>query len=232
MPPRFTSFDEAWRWFVDGGELVPLAEQRERFVAGRAQFLVFHAPITDSTAIDVVRDVFDAVADIDGITPMPDEHLHISIRPVGFQVLKKRQDDEVLRQEVDPIAARAANIIKRAKPARVTIGPVNVFPDALILEVHDDAGALAQLRRDLAQAVSNDAFGLDDAQFLPHITIGWFETAEVAGALRERLPALRDEMIAVETLIRRVDLARWWFTGHDAAAEPELDVVRGYVMRG
>jgi 2'-5' RNA ligase len=232
MPPRFTSFDEAWRWFEAGGALVPLTEQREHLLAGRAQFLVFHAPITGRNIIAAVDDTLDALAGIGGLAPMPSDYLHISLRAVGFQVLKKRRDDEVLRQEVDPIAARAAPIVKRAKPARVRVGPVNVFPDALILEVHDDAGALASLCRDLAAAVTSDAFGIDDAQFLPHVTIGWFEDAGVAEEMRARLPALRAEIAPVDTLIRRVDLARWWFTGDDPAAEPELDVVRGYAMRG
>ena len=77
-----------------------------------------------------------------------------------------------------------------------------------------------------------DAFGLDDGQYLPHITIGWFERADVADLLRARLASMRAEMNGVETLVRRIDLARWWFTGIDEGAAPELDVVRSYAMRG
>jgi 2'-5' RNA ligase len=162
---------------------------------------------------------------------MQEEHLHISIRAVGFQVIEKRGDDELLREDVGAIAERASRIVARARPSRAAVGPVNVFPDALILEVHDDA-ALASVRAALAEAVGADAFGLDDGQYLPHITIAWFERTDVAAALRARLPSLRAEAEGVETLVRRIDLARWWFTGIDDAPEPELDVVRSYAMRG
>jgi 2'-5' RNA ligase len=231
MPPRFTSFEDAWRWFEDGGPLVPVAEQRERLLRGRAQFLVFHAPITDARVLDAAQDALDALADIDGLVPMDVEHFHISIRAVGFQVIEKRHEDDVLREDVGAIAERAARIISRARPSRASIGPVNVFPDALILEVHDD-GALASARGALAEAVGADAFGLGDGEYLPHITIGWFERADVADGLQARLPSLRAELESVETLVRRIDLARWWFTGIEEAAAPELDVVRSYVMRG
>ena len=231
MPPRFTSFADAWRWFEDGGALVPIAEQREGLLQGRAQFLVFHAPMTDARVLDAVQDALDALADVGGLVAMEPEHLHISVRAVGFQVIEKRRGDEVLREDVGSIAERAARVMSRARPSRASLGPVNVFPDALILEVHDD-GALASARLALREAVSADAFGLDDAQYLPHITIAWFERADVAEALRQRLPSLRAEIAPVEALVRRVDLARWWFTGIDDAAPPELDVVRSYVMRG
>ena len=32
--------------------------------------------------------------------------------------------------------------------------------------------------------------------------------------------------------LRRIELARWWFTGVDDAEEPERDVVREYALRG
>jgi 2'-5' RNA ligase len=232
MPLRFTSFDEAWRWFEAGGALVPIAEQREHLLGGRAQFLVFHARMTDPRIADAAADVLEELSDVAGLVPMDLDHLHVSIRAVGFQVIERRRDDEVLRQEVGGISERAARIAKRAKPARVEVGPVNVFPDALILEVHDDAGALSSLRRELATATGGDAFGLDDAQYLPHVTIAWFESAEAGDALRERLPSLRAQFDPVEALVRRFELARWWFTGLDDASEPELDVVREYALRG
>jgi 2'-5' RNA ligase len=232
MPPRFTAFDDAWRWFADGGQLVPLAEQRAHLLGGRAQFLVFHARMTDRRVIAAAQEALDALSNIDELVPMDPDQLHISIRAVGFQVIEKRRDDEVLRQDVGAISERAAKIIKRSRPAAVEAGPVNVFPDALILQVHDASGALAALRRDLAAAFERDAFGLDDAQYLPHVTIAWFASPDAGDALRERLPALRDELAPVETLVRRIELGRWWFTGTDDDAAPELDTVREYALRG
>ena len=161
---------------------------------------------------------------------MPPDLLHISIRGVGFQVIERKRDDDVLRQEVSRIAERAASVMRGVKPIEITAGPVNVFPDAIVLEVHD-GGVLNDLRTRLAALVPADAFGYDATQYLPHITIAWFLSADAAPALRERLPALRDREPIACTL-RRTELARWWFTGVDYTEDPERDVVRSYPLRG
>ncbi|HEY8171517.1 MAG TPA: 2'-5' RNA ligase family protein [Dehalococcoidia bacterium] len=228
MAPLFSSFDEAWQWFASGGELVSVDEQREHLTRGRAQFLLFQAPIIDDAAIDEIVDVQDALADIEGLAPMLPEHLHCSIRGVGFQVIETRHDDEILRQDVGRIAERAARIISATAPVEARIGPVNVFPDALIMEVHD-GGRLDELRKQLAEAHSRDAFEIWD-RYLPHVTIAWFEHPDAAAALRERLPALR-ERPPVAASIKRVEMTRWWFTGAESM-EIEPDVVRSYVLRG
>ncbi|HET7043110.1 MAG TPA: 2'-5' RNA ligase family protein, partial [Gemmatimonadales bacterium] len=193
MPPAtelFSSFDDAWRWFASGGALVPIDEQRARFTAGRAQLLAFQAPIADAAVIALAQQVHDALAGIDALLPLPDDLLHCSLRAAGFQVIAKQRPDDVLRQDVGRIAERAASAIRPCAPVDVTVGPVNVFPDALILEMHD-GGALAGLRRALAAATSHDAFVGDDAHYLPHISLAFFEDAGPADALRDRLLALR-----------------------------------------
>lgn len=233
MPPRFSSFDEAWQWFEAGGDLVSLAQQRSEMLAGRAQVLFFHVRMLDEAVWDAAQDVLDALGDIAdpaALQAMDPDHLHVSILPVGFQVIAKRRDDELLPREVDAIARRASKIVKRVKRGRVRVGPVNVFPDALILEVRDDDGTLAALRQALISELGREDPGADVMPFLPHITIAWFESADVAGELRRRLPKLR-VWPQVETEIRRLELARWWFTGLEETEPPELDVVREYALK-
>lgn len=233
MPPRFSSFDEAWQWFEAGGDLVSLAQQRSDMLAGRAQVLFFHVRMLDGAVLDAARDVLDALAEIadpSALQPMDPEHLHVSILPVGFQVIAKRRDDELLPREVDGIASRASKIVKGVKRGRVRVGPVNVFPDALILEVRDDDGTLAALRQALAWELGREELGTAAMPFLPHITIAWFESAAVTSELRRRLPQLRAQP-PVETEIRRLELARWWFTGLEETEPPELDVVREYALK-
>lgn len=228
MRPVFSSFDDAWRWFAEGGALEPLDEQRARFTAGRAQFLLFQAPVADAAIIDEAAAIQDALADIDGVTPFDLELLHVSVHSVGFQVIEARRQDEVLRQDVGGVSERAARILKASRPVGVRAGPVNVFADALMLEVHDD-GALASLRQRLIEARAGSE-PVEAPPFLPHITIGTFADPAVAGELRERLPALRERPPVTATL-RRIELTRWWFTGVDAL-EVEPDTVRSYVLRG
>jgi len=230
MPPLFTSFDDAWRWFSDGGEIEPVAERRERFTAGRAQFLAFQVPLGELPVADEIEALQDELAEVDGLEMMPREALHVSVRGVGFQVIAKTRPDDVTPDEAARVGARAAAVISAVAPIDVTLGPVNVFPDALILEVHD-GGRLGELRARLDALERGDAFGLDRAQYLPHVTVAAFRDASCSAELRRRLPPLRHRVLA-PTRIRRVELARWWFTGDDPAATPERETLRSYLLRG
>ena len=227
-PPLFTSFDEAWSWFAAGVELTSMADWRDRLTAGRAQLLSFQAPMRDTPVADEVEELQDALADIDGLAMFEREMLHISLRGVGFQVIAKRRPDDVSREDIGRITKQAAGQIREARPFEVRAGPLNVFPDALILEVHD-GGELAGMRARLSPT-GDDAFGIEEGQYLPHVTIAMFlDPPAAARALRERLPALRQRQ-PIAAKIKRVELARWWFTGHEAAF-PELDQVRSYTLR-
>jgi 2'-5' RNA ligase len=227
-PPFFTTFDEAWRWFTSGGALTSMDAWRERLTAGRAQFLSFQARIDGTPIADEVEELQDELGDIPGMAMFEREMLHISVRGVGFQVIAKKRPDDVTREDVGRATTHASSQLRGAKAIAIEVGPLNVFHDALILEVHD-AGELAAIRRSLAEA-TDDAFGIADDQFLPHITIAMFEDpAAAAPALRERLPRLRERPRLVAKLTR-IELARWWFTGHDSAF-PERDPVREYRLR-
>jgi 2'-5' RNA ligase len=228
--PTFTSFDEAWRWFTSGGDLVPIEEQRERFVAGRAQFVTFQAPLADLPVAAEIEALQDDLADVAGLDLMPRDALHISIRGVGFQVIAKTRPDDVTREDVPRAGERAAAPIVATAPIDLTLGPVNVFPDALILEVHD-GGRFAELRARLDAIERGDTFALQHATYLPHVSIGWFRDVACADELRARLPAMRDRVLP-PVQIRRVELARWWFTGEDVADTPDRETLRSYLLRG
>lgn len=227
--PRFTSFDDAWRWFEGGGALVAIAERVEDLTAGRAQLLSFRVPLTDPGVLDHIADMQDALADIEGVLAEPPERLHISIYIPGFQVIEARRPDEVLRQDVGRIAERAAKIIKAAPVIGLQVGPVAVFPDALVLEVHD-GGRLAELYAKLAHAHHGVGAALRVDDFLPHVTIATFGDAAVAGVLRERLPTMREQS-PIAMSASRVELSRIWFTGLDPQTEIEIDTVRSYMLR-
>lgn len=231
MPPLFTSFDEAWRWFVDGGELTPMGRWRERFTGGRAQLLSFQVPLADATVADAIGDLQDELAAstaAEHLIFFEREMLHISIRAAGFQVIAKKHPGDILPKEAARIANDARTALRGVRPIDATIGSVNVFPDALVLEVRD-GGALSAVRDALAPVV-DDAFGLSAAQYLPHTTIAMFRSPEAAAPLRAILPALRDA--APEPLqIAGIELARWWFTGIDDDDLPERETARAYSFR-
>ncbi|MEX2245750.1 MAG: 2'-5' RNA ligase family protein [Dehalococcoidia bacterium] len=224
----FSSFDEAWAWFVAGGELRTFASTVEDATQGRSQFLGFLAVVPEA-ASDEAELVQDALADIPGLRSLPREFLHITLLGAGYQVIEKRRPDDILRQEVPSIGERAGPVLRGAAPVALTVGPVNVFPDAVVLEVHD-GGRLAEIRGGLAAELGGGERLAGGPPFLPHITIAVFDDPAVAGALRELLPALRADP-PVEALVRRIELIRAWYTGLEAEI-PELETVRSYVLRG
>jgi hypothetical protein len=226
--PVFRSFDEAWRWFSEGGALVPIDAGRER-LHGRAQQLAFQVAAGGAPVRAAAQRVLDEFADVEALLPTPMDHLHVSVRTAGFQVLRPRLADEITRADVDRIARAAGVALKNARRLPVLLGPVGVFPDALVLAVRDDGG-LAELRARLAAATSLDEqLGFDAGMYLPQVTIATFADAGVATVLRERLPALRARPPeAIE--LRRVEFVRVWFTGLDAGP-PEIDTLRSYTLR-
>ncbi len=229
MPPIFTSFDDAWNWFESGGELEAIAGRRARFTQGRAQFLSFQIALGDLPIADAILELQDQIADVAGISLFARESLHVSLLGIGFQVIEKVRIDDVLREEVSRAAAGAASAIRGVPPIEAQVGPVNVFPDAIVLEVHDNGG-LADLRARLATIAGVDAFGFSASEYLPHVTIATFGSAEVTTDLRALLPRLRRHPPEAATL-RRMELARWWFTGVDDADETEREIVREYPLR-
>jgi 2'-5' RNA ligase len=230
-PPIFTSFDDAWRWFTSGGELTPMGRWRERFTAGRAQLLSFQIPLADLPLAAAIAGVQDALIDSpagEHLVLFDLDMLHISLRAAGFQVITKSHPGDITREDAAGISSGAAKALRGRKPVQVTAGPLNVFPDALILEVHDN-GELAALRDALAPVVE-DAFGFSAAEYLPHVTVAMFRSAAAGAQLRTILPQMRDDDRVGATL-REVELTRWWFTGIDEDALPERDAVRTYRLR-
>lgn len=230
-PPVFTSFDDAGCWFTDGGELIPMGRWRERFTAGRAQLLSFQAPIGDLPIGDEIADLQDELSASpagEQLVMFEQDMLHISLRAAGFQVIAKSRPDDITREDAGRITAAAAKALHGRKAVETSIGPLGVFPEALILEVRD-SGQLAVLRDALAPVV-DDAFGLSAAEYLPHVTVAMFRSPAAAAPLRQALAALR-ERPATPLTLRRVELARWWFTGIDEDALPERDTVREYRLR-
>lgn len=231
MPPLFTAFEDAWRWFSDGGELTPMGRWRERFTGGRAQLLSFQIPLADATAADAIGDLQDELAASaagEHLIFFEREMLHISVRAAGFQVIAKKHPGDILPKDAARVANDARTALQTVRPIDATIGPVNVFPDALVLEVHD-GGALGAVRDALAPVV-DDAFGLSAAQYLPHVTIAMFRNPEASAPLRAALPALR-ETPAQPLHIGGIELARWWFTGIDDDDLPERQTARSYSFR-
>jgi 2'-5' RNA ligase len=229
MRPFFATFDDAWAWFSGGGELTTFASTIDDVTKGRAQFLGFAARVTNDAAVGAVLAAQDALVEVDGLVMLPADYLHVTLLTLGFQVIEKTRPDEILRQDIGAVAERAARVLAATPPAEVVVGPVNVFSDAVITEVHDD-GALARIRESLAGAVSGYVNVSPAVAYLPHVTTAVFGEDVDPARLHDALLPLREAQPAVMH-VRRVELLRAWYTGVESGEVPELDTVRSYALR-
>src|SRR5947207_234672 len=132
MAPLFTSFDDAWSWFMAGGELTSMADWRQGFTRGRAQLLAFQIPLAETAIADAVQALQDELQNIDGLVMFEQEMLHVSVRGAGFQVLAKTRPDDVSREDVSRIAQRAARILSPTPVIELEVGPPGVFPNVIM----------------------------------------------------------------------------------------------------
>src|SRR3990172_6672401 len=117
MPDLATSFDGAWRAFqkLDALMLVDTTLEWE-WSRGRAQYLTFLVRIEDAAARNHLARLQERLAMIPGIELYPDWYWHITVKGAGFQVIKRAHNDDVLREQVPAIAARARALLQ-SEPA-------------------------------------------------------------------------------------------------------------------
>lgn len=225
--PVFTSFDEAWQWFEDEGEIVVADDAwADAWAHGRAQCLVFLARVDDVQALAAVERAQERLARVPGVIPFSREYLHVTLAEVGFQVVKPVRPDEVTRDQALRLAALAAPLFQRSPAVTFALGPVNVLGEAIALELSDD-GAWVALRSALAETL-----GLSLPPVLPHLTIARCVEPPDIETLRSTLRALRAQPAAVPFTVRSVEFARAWLVGDFPRDEPELETLRRYGLRG
>ncbi len=224
---RFRSFEEAWRWFEEGGEPA-VADDRwaETWTGGRAQLLALIAPVVDQQVLEAIARMQERLAVVPGVVPFSIDYLHVTLLTLGFQVVRKTRDDEVTREEAVALAERAARLLHTEPPLGVALGQPNLLNEAIVCEV-EDAGSVSGLACTLA-----DALGLPSPEpMLPHVTIARCLAPVDRTALLDRMRALRGQQTQHPFKIRRIELARAWLLGGFPSEEPELDAVRTYVLR-
>ena len=169
------------------------------------------------------------LADIESISLIPPELLHISVRGIGFQVIAKSQPNDVLRQEVGAIAEHAATRTEGRRADRRHDRPRERLPrrpHPAGPARRPDARAPAPPRR---SARRPDAFPYIDRQLPParhHRHLPRRHSRRSRPARAPARPPQHSEPLPAR--IDRIDFVRWWFTGHDLTAWPELDTIRTY----
>lgn len=229
MAELASSFAGAWAQFQRRDSLRLAGDTLEwEWSRGRAQYLTFLVRIDAPAACAYLANVVARIAGIPGIEPYPEGYWHVTVKEVGFQVIKRTRDDEILRGDVSRLAGKARALLTKEAPYRATLGLANGFAGVAFVEVKDggETGRLHNLVRDGLSELPRTS--MDAPVFLPHISIARFTSNDGLAQLKEALAELREEPPGPEITVQRVELVRAWLS-EDA---PDLETLASYTLAG
>jgi 2'-5' RNA ligase len=184
----FTSFDEAWQFFLQREE--DLEDFFADFPEGDSFILGWLLRLGDSLA-HRVQDAQRALAHLEWITPLPGDFLHIGIAGVACAARRPTRD------EVEVAHERARRAWAGTKSFQLSCRRLNCFHSAVVVEVRSDGpralvAALVESGYWRELSLEGALEGVQTETFLPHLTIGVVNTPSEPTPLREALVPLRD----------------------------------------
>ena len=221
-------FEDAWARFqaLDSLQLVGDSSEWE-WTRGRAQNLAFLMRVDDATAREHLARIARRLAGIPGVEPLPDWFWHVTVKLAGFQVIKRTQEDDVLRQDVPRIAGKARAALSKEEAFQARLGLANGFASVVFIEVWD-GGRFGRLNSRLLEDVPEIArYPIDGAGFLPHASIARFTSNDGLEQLKEALAELRAEGPGPSFPVRRVEFVKTWLSEEI----PEFDTLSTYALR-
>jgi 2'-5' RNA ligase len=222
VPELASSFEDAWSHFQTA-DSVRLAEEGHLLSLGRAQMLGFLIRIEDRAVRRHAEAIVERVSGVPGVEPLPDEHWHVTVKLAGFQVIKRVNDDDILREEVSALGRQCGSIIAKQSAYEARIGLPNAFADAVFLEVHD-GGATAALNAALSAHELVATYPHEGDHFLPHMSIARFNSTDGLAELKSTLAELREVDGGPSFTVSRVDFVKAWLTDD----EPDIETLAGY----
>ena len=221
-------FEDAWARFqaLDSLQLVGDSSEWE-WTRGHAQNLAFLMRVDDATAREHLARIARRLAGIPGVEPLPDWFWHVTVKLAGFQVIKRTQEDDVLRQDVPRIAGKARAALSKEEAFQARLGLANGFASVVFIEVWD-GGRFGRLNSRLLEDVPEIArYPIDGAGFLPHASIARFTSNDGLEQLKEALAELRAEGPGPSFPVRRVEFVKTWLSEEI----PEFDTLSTYALR-
>ncbi len=192
----FTSFEEAWRSFLDRKE--PLESFFAEFPEAESYIVTWLLPF-DKALVPRVRAVQESFAPLDWITPQPEHFLHTSVAAVAVS------DRRPTNEEIGFAVERARQAWAGVEAFEVEYRRVNCFHPAVVVEVFG-RGPSALVSR-LAQSGYWDGLPIDGAVdavdpelFLAHVTIGLVNEPHDASPLRDVLVPIRDAELGSQSI--------------------------------
>jgi 2'-5' RNA ligase len=138
------------------------------------------------------------LAGLPGLDLIPARWLHLTTQGVGFT-------DEVSGPDIEAIISSARARLSALPPARVTLGPARVTPEAILLDVAPTENLIA-VRAGLRQAIG-DVWTAgripDGGEWTPHVSVAYSHST---GPAEPYAQALADEDDRAECVISAVEL--------------------------
>ena len=227
MPDLATSFDGAWARFQQRDSLLLAGDTLDQeWSRGRAQYLTFILRIEDTAARQHLARTGERLRDIPGVELYPDWYWHVTVKGVGFQVIKRTHGDDVLRDDVSRIASAARGVLARLGGYEGQLGLANGFAAVVFVEL-SDGGRTRELNVALSEGIPQvQRYPGDGDRFLPHISIARFTSNEGLDRLKAALAELRREGPGPALPVRRVDFIKAWLSEDP----PEFDTLATYQL--
>ena len=223
------SFDDAWTRFQARDSLRTVGDTLEwEWTQGRAQYLAFLVRVEDSAAREYLARIAQRLESIPGIEVYPQPYWHVTIKGLGFQVIKRTHENDILRQDVPRIAGKARALLSSQSAFDVQLGLANGFAEVAFVELWDE-GRAGQLNACLAEGLPGLAHSpIDGPAFLPHVSIARFTSDDGLYKLKAALAELRAQGPGPSFAVRRVELVKAWLS----EGPPDFDTLASYPLRG
>lgn len=192
---------------------------------GRNQYLTFHVRIRDSGLTEKIVEIQSWLSTVSCVVPFPKDYFHISVMGLGFLAESEEYGDDILVENLQRIINQAKEVLQQFNKFDVFLSKLNIFPDVIFVEVHDE-GKIEEIYRRLQAIPEIKKRKFDFPSFLPHISIMHFQKKEDFTKLVSRLEKLRDTEFGKMT-VSSIELVNV----HLSKKYPELNTIDTFSLR-
>lgn len=183
MTPLFSTYEEAWAYFATADEMESFPDQ---YSEAEAHLLTWYIQVS-SEAVPKVVELQGTLTRLPDLLPIPPERLHVSVAPA---MVTDRPDP---RLEAD-LLSQAQRAWKDEPPFGIELSGVNVFPTAVVVEVHGDGpGRLLDRLLETGYWHGLPWRAPNRAIFLPHLTVAIAARRRSAHEVRRIVEGHRDD---------------------------------------
>ena len=187
--------------------------------------LVFLVKIANKEIISKLEGIQENLSSFNSYIRFPKNYYHITIKPWEFLNNSKKYSNDLSTQEVNEVIEKIDNNFKNIKKFRVELKGINVFPDVIFVECHDE-GNLAQLNKKLIKINKIKTSWRDYPNFIPHCAIGTFKNDKIENLIK-KLENFREFFIGnVEIDSFELVIAHWHNTKF-----PKFETIKKFKLK-